>query len=89
MKRASDMNEANQLKDLVPLCFLLICKTEKNPKKMDINKIISYLKSQYSTNNSNQRALVQNFPRLEEVSTFEGIQEELKIISKYIKTVKI
>ena len=93
MKRASDMNEANQLKDLVPLCFLLICKTEKNPKmdinKMDINKIISYLKSQYSTNNSNQRALVQNFPRLEEESTFEGIQEELKIISKYIKTVKI
>ena len=89
MKRASDMNEANQLKGLVPLCFLLICKTEKNPKKMDINKIISYLKSQYSTNNSNQRALVQNFPRLEEVSTFEGIQEELKIISKYIKTVKI
>ena len=89
MKRASDMNEANQLKDLVPPCFLLICKTEKNPKKMDINKIISYLKSQYSTNNSNQRALVQNFPSLEEVSTFEGIQEELKIISKYIKTVKI
>ena len=52
---------------------------------MDINEIISYLESQYSTSNRNQIVFVQNFPSVEEVPSFEGIQEELKIISKYIK----
>ena len=73
-----DENEANQLKVLAPPSLLLIRKAEKNAKKVDINKIIAYLKSQYSTNNRNQIALVQNFPSLEEVSSFDGIQEELK-----------
>ena len=79
LKRALETNEANQLKDSAPPSFLLIRKAEKNAKKMDINEMISYLKSQHSTNNSNQIVLVQNFPSLEEVSSFEGIQEELKI----------
>ena len=80
-----DENEANQLKVLGPPSLLLIRKAEKNAKKVDINKMIAYLKSQYSTNNRNQIVLAQNFPSLEEVSSFEGIQEELKIISKHIK----
>ena len=80
-----DENEANQIKVSAPPSFLLIRKAEKNAKKVDINKTIAYLKSQYSTNNTNQIVLVQNFPCLEEVSSFEGIQEELKIISKHIK----
>ena len=81
-----DENEANQLKDLAPLSLLLIRKAEKNnAKKADINEIILFLKSQYSTNNRNQIVLVQNFPSIEEVSSFERIQEELKMISKHIK----
>ena len=44
--------------------------------------MIAYLKSEYSTNIRNQIVLVQNFPSLEEVSSFEGLQEELKLISK-------
>ena len=85
LKRALDPNEANQLKDLAPPSFLLIHKAKQNPKTTGINKIISYLKSQYSTNNRILINLVQNFPGLEEVSSFEGIQKELKIISKHIK----
>ena len=77
-----DENEANQLKVLAPLSFLLIRKAEKNAKKVDINKMIAYLKSEYSTNIRNQIVLFQNFPSLEEVSSSEGIQEELKLISK-------
>ena len=80
-----DANEANQLKDTVPLSLSLIRKAKKNAKKANINEIIFYLKSQYTTNNRNQIVLVQNFPSIEEVSSFEGIQEELKIISKHIK----
>ena len=37
------------------------------------------------TNNRNKIAFVQNFPSVEEVPSFERIQEEPKIISKYIK----
>ena len=45
-----DENEASQLKDSVPLGLLLIRKVEKNnAKKVDINEIVLYLKSQYMT----------------------------------------
>ena len=80
-----DGDKANQLKDLAPRSFLLIRKATKNAKKMDIDEIISYLKSQYLTNNKDQITFVQNFPSIEEVPSFEGIQEELKIIPRYIK----
>ena len=85
LERALDLNDANELKHSAPLSFFLACKAAKNVKKMDIDEIISYLKSQYSTNNRNQIAFVQNFPSVEEMPSFEGIQEELKIISKYMK----
>ena len=74
-----------EIKDLAPPSFLLIRKATKNAKKMDIDEVIFYLKSQYSTNNKDQITFVQNFPSVEEVPSFEGIQEELKIISRYIK----
>ena len=48
--------------------------------------MILYLKSKYSTNNRNQIVFVQNFLSIEEVSSFGGIQEELKIILKHIKS---
>ena len=47
--------------------------------------MILYLKSQYPTNNRNQIVFIQDFPSLEEVSSFEGIQEKLKMVLKYIK----
>ena len=45
----------------------------------------SDLNDENSTSNRNQIAYAQNFPRVEEVPSFDGIQEELKFISKYIK----
>ena len=79
-------NETNQLKDSAPLGLSLIRKAEKNnAKKVNINEIILYLKSQYSTNNINQIVLIQDFPSKEAVSSFEGIQEELTKVLKYIK----
>ena len=64
----------------------MIRKAEKNnAKKADINEMIFYLKSQNSTNNRNQIVPVQNFPSIQEVSSFEEIQEELKMVSKHIK----
>ena len=57
----------------------MIRKAKKNnAKKADITEMILCLKSQYSTNNKNQIDLVQNIPSVEEVPSFEGIQEELK-----------
>ena len=85
LEKTLDPNEANQLKDLAPPSFVLIRKAEKDAKKVDINKIISYRKSQYSSNNRNQTVRSQNFPSLEEVFSFDRILEELKIISKHIK----
>ena len=85
LEKPLDPNEANQLKDLAPPSFVLIRKAEKDAKKVDINKIISYRKSQYSSNNRNQTVRSQNFPSLEEVFSFDRILEELKIISKHIK----
>ena len=68
------------------LSLLLIHKAEKNnAKKVDNNEMILYLKSQYSTNNRNQIVFVQNSSSIEELSSFEGIREELKIILKHTK----
>ena len=64
----------------------MIRKAEKNnAKKVDINEMILYLKSQYSSNNRNQIVLIQDIPSIEEVSSFEGIQEELRMVLTYIK----
>ena len=52
---------------------------------MDIDGIISYLKSQYSTNNKDQITFIKNFPSIEEAPSFEEIFEELKIILKSMK----
>ena len=81
-----DENEANQLKDSASLSLFLICKAEKNnAKKVDINKMILYLMSQYSSNHRNQVVLIQDFLSIEEMSFFEGIQEELRMVLKHIK----
>ena len=52
---------------------------------MDIDGIISYLKSQYSTNNKDQITFTKHFPNIEEVPSFKEIFEELKTILKSMK----
>ena len=52
---------------------------------MNINEIISYLKSQYSTDNRDQTTFIQNFPSQRDVPSFEEIFERLKAISKSMK----
>ena len=47
--------------------------------------MISYLKSQYLTNNKDRITFIKNFPSLEEAPSFEEIFEELKTISKSMK----
>ena len=61
-------------RDKAPLSFLLICKAIKT----EIDEIIFNVKSQYSANNNDQITLVQNFLSIEEVHSFEGIQERTK-----------
>ena len=52
---------------------------------MNINEIISYLKSRYSTDNRDQITFIQNFPSQRNVPSFEEISERLKAISKSMK----
>ena len=54
LKKASTENEAKELTDLIPLRVLLVRKIAKNAKKMNINEIIFYLKSEYSADNRDQ-----------------------------------
>ena len=49
LQKALNEDEANELKDLAPSSFSVVRKAAKNTKKMNINEIISYLRSQYST----------------------------------------
>ena len=70
---------------MAPLRVFLVRKAANNAKKMNINGIISYLKSQYSTDNRDQITFIQNFLSQRNVPSFEEISEELKAISKSMK----
>ena len=70
---------------MAPSSFSLVRKTAKNAKKMNINKIISFLNSRYSTDNKDQITFIQNFPSQRDVPCFEEISEKLKAISKSMK----
>ena len=52
---------------------------------MNINGIISCLKSRYLTDNIDQITFIQNYPSQRDVPYFEKISEELKAISKTMK----
>ena len=75
LKRALNEDEANELEDLAPSSFFLIREPAKTAKEMDINGMISYLKSEYSADKPNQR----------DALSFEEISKELKATSKHIK----
>ena len=88
LERALDQNDTNQLEDLTPPSLFLTrgaTKNVKNAKKMDIDEIIFYLLESKYFGDEDEVVFTQNFPSVEEVPYFEGIQEELKIILKYIK----
>ena len=58
-----DKNDANKLKDLAPPSSFLTCETiknVKNVKKMNINEVIHYLKSQYF-DDENQIDLIRRY----------------------------
>ena len=52
---------------------------------MNINGIISYLKSQFSLDKRDQITFIQNFPSQRDVPSFKEISKELNTISKSIK----
>ena len=52
---------------------------------MNINEIISYLKSRYLTDNRDQITFIKNFPSQRHMPSFEEISERLKAISKSMK----
>ena len=54
LERALDQNDTNKLKNSAPSSFFLTRKATKNTKNMNIDEIISYLKSQHLTNNKDQ-----------------------------------
>ena len=85
LKKASTENEAKELTDLIPLRVLLVRKIAKNAKKMNINEIIFYLKSEYSADNRDQITFIQEILSQGDVPSFEEISEDLEAISKSIK----
>ena len=86
LKMASTENEAKELTDLALSRVFLIRKAAvKNAKKMNINEIIFYLKSQYSTDNRVQITFIQDIPSQGDIPSFEAISEKLKDISKSMK----
>ena len=78
VKKASTENETKKLTDLALSTFFLIRKAAiKNAKKMNIDEIFFYLKSQYSTYNRNQITFIQEIASQEDVPSFEAISDYL------------
>ena len=78
-------NEAKEVMDLAPLRVFLIHQAAiKNAKRINIDEIISYLKSKYSADR-NQITLIQGIPNQRDVPSFEAISEDLKTLSKSMK----
>ena len=69
------------MKDSAPPSLFLTRKATKNVRKVNINEIIYYLKSQYS-DDENQMGLTQ---RYSSEHSLERILEEMKVILKYVK----
>ena len=68
--------------DLAPSRVSLIRKA-KSAKTENIDKIIFYLKSKYSTHNEEPRIFINDIPR--EEPSFEAVTDYLKTFSDYIK----
>ena len=82
MDRVLNEREEKELVDLAPPRVLLICK-EKIKKIANIDEIIFYLKSMYSTHNEEPRNFIDDIPVDER--SFEAMTNRLKTFSKCIK----
>ena len=82
LSRALNESEGKELVDLESSRVLLIRK-EKTEKPVNIDKIIFYLKSTYSTHNKEPRTFIDDIPNKE--PSFEAMTNYLKTLSKYIK----
>ena len=82
MDRVLNEREEKELVDLAPPRVLLIRK-EKIEKTVNIDEIIFYLKSMYSTHNEEPRNFIDDIPVDER--SFEAMTNRLKTFSKCIK----
>ena len=82
MSGALNESEGKELVDLESSRVLLIRK-EKTEKSVNIDKIIFYLKSMYSTYNKEPGTFIDDIPNKE--PSFEAMTNYLKTLSKYIK----
>ena len=82
MDRVLNEREEKELVDLAPPRVLLIRK-EKIEKTVNIDEIIFYLKSMYSTHNEKPRIFIDDIPVDER--SFEAMTNRLKTFSKCIK----
>ena len=82
LARALNESEEKELVDLESSRVWLIRK-EKIEKTVNIDKIIFYLKSMYSTHNKKPRTFIDDIPN--EEPSFEAMTNYLKTLSKYIK----
>ena len=82
LDRVLNEREEKELVDLAPPRVLLIRK-EKIEKTVNIDEIIFYLKSMYSTHNEEPRIFIDDIPVDER--SFEAMTNRLKTFSKCIK----
>ena len=82
LKRVSTESEKRELIDLAPSRVSLICKV-MSVKTVNIDEIIFYLKSKYSTHSEEPRIFINDI--LSEESSFEAMTGYLKTFSKFIK----
>ena len=82
LDRVLNEREEKELVDLAPPRVLLIRK-EKIEKTVNIDEIIFYLKSMYSTHNEEPRTFIDDIPTDE--PSFEAMTNHLKTFSECIK----
>ena len=76
--------KANELKVLAPPNLFLTRKPKKDAREVNIEEIFYYLKSQYF-DDGNQIYLIKKYSS---EHSLEGMLEEIKVISKYVKETK-
>ena len=79
----------NETKELIDLAASRVCSIRKaiikNAKKVNFDEIIFYSKSRYSSNNRDEITFIQGIPSKGDISSFEGVSENLKTFLKSLK----
>ena len=77
-----DENDANKLKDSTPPSLLLTRTVRNNAREVNIDEIIYYLRSQYSSDDENRVCVVKIYSAIYSV---ERMLKEVKAIPKQVK----